>query len=328
MINIERLHNGTYMLQYNRNGAVRNFYCEDKVLVPLRRKPEQRGDYHKKVKDIYTKKDYYVKLMPKRGYNYQLTVPYMIHTNKEKVPYYDTQLGLKLLYFDRLLEKYDIIFPTYMYYDIETTSLEPSEGIITSVVFIDENNNIKTFINDDNEKEMLQKISDFLSYNDVMSLIGFNSKEFDDEYLAYRMRVNGIHYNPVKNCNIDIMKMCNKLFVKGSLASIAKQLGVIEKIELETNPIKLFYDGDFDTLLEYNIRDVEVTKAIAEKMNILPFCKALWEISWCDFRNLNSNSRLNDCYFNKRLWEDNLIVTKADLDFKGAYGGGFNYYEQ
>lgn len=322
MINIERMNNGKYCIRYNDNGKVRNFYTESKTMIPVRRKTN--GRYIKKVRDIYTKKDFYVKIMPNK--DYPLTIPYKIHTNKEKIPFYDTELGLKLIYFDKLLEK-DIIFPKHLYYDIETTSLEPNQGIITSIVFIDENDNIKTFINDDNEKKMLNDVKNYLASNNIMSLIGFNSKEFDDDYLAYRMRVNGVSYNPIMSSNIDVMKMCNKLFVKGSLASIAKQLGVIEKIELETNPIKLYYDGDFDILLEYNIRDVEVTKAITEKMNILPFCKALWELSWCDFRHLNSNSRLNDSYFNKRLWEDNLMISKADLEYKGNFGGGFNYYE-
>ena len=78
---------------------------------------------------------------------------------------------------------------------------------------------------------------------------------------------------------------------------------------------------------QYNIRDVEVTKAISEKLNILSFCEALWSISWCDFRHLNANSVLNDCYFNKRMWEDNVLVTKADLEYKGRFGGGFNYFK-
>ncbi|MBO7043897.1 ribonuclease H-like domain-containing protein [bacterium] len=326
MINIERdKYQGYKISYYDINNKYREKKVADMTLIPVKR-IKNDGKLIKKVKDIYTKDDYYIK----KVYNgkYRLTVPYMIHTNKEKIPYYDTPLGLKLLYFNDILKNNsnNLHFPKHMYYDIETTSLEPSEGIITSVVFIDENDKVKTFLNEGNEKEMLREIAYFLRKNNVMSLIGFNSKEFDDNYLAHRMRVNQIFfYNPINSCNIDIMKMCNKLFIRGSLASIAKQLGVIEKIELESNPIKLYYDGDYDTLIEYNIRDVEVTKAIAEEMNILPFCEALWKLSWCDFRHLNSNSRLNDCYFNKKLWEDDLIVTTADLDYRGAFGGGFNY---
>lgn len=325
MINVINNKNSIVLQWYDKSENFKERRVDKISLIPVRRVKEDEP-YLKKVKDVYTNKDYYVKL----NYDYKtpsLTIPFKINTNKENKPYYDYNLGTKLIFFKDIIDN-GITFPKYMYYDIETTSLDPKDGVITSVVFIDEYDNIKVFVNDDgDEKRMLEEIYYFLYDNDVMSLIGFNNKKFDDEYLRYRMNINQIPYNPIKSCNIDIMQMCNKLFVSGSLASIAKQLGVIEKIELETNPMKLFYDGDFDTLVEYNIRDVEVTKAISEKMNILPFVQALWELSWCDFRNLNANSRLNDCYFNKRMWEDNLMVSYADLKYKGEFGGGFNYFK-
>lgn len=325
MINIKSYNNEFIKFEWFKNNKLYTKNYPKMVIVPHSIK---RNKISKKMYDVYSNKNYYIELEP---YDYDtpnITIPFKINTNKEGVPYYDWQLASKLLYFNEIIDN-GISFPNYLYYDIETTSLDPKDGIITSIVFIDKNNNIKTFINEDgNEMNMLQNVTDFLLKNNIMSLIGFNSKKFDDEYLRYRMNINQIKYNPIMNCNIDIMQMCNKLFINGSLASIAKQLGVIEKIELENNPIKLFYNGDFDTLIEYNIRDVEVTKAIAEKMNILPFVQALWELSWCDFRNLNANSRLNDCYFNKRMWEDNKMLSYVDLKYKGKFGGGFNYFKE
>lgn len=324
MINVDLNKNSIILQWYDKNKDFKERRVDKISLIPVKRVKEDEP-YIKEVTDVYTNKKYYVK----KHYHYntpELTIPYKINTNKEGRPYYDYQLATKLVYFEKIINK-GITFPKHMYYDIETTSLDPKDGVITSVVFIDENDNVKVFVNDDgDEKRMLKKIANFLIDNNVMSLIGFNNKKFDDEYLRYRMSINQISYNPINSCNIDIMQMCNKLFVNGSLASIAKQLGVIEKIELESNPVKLFYDGDFDTLVEYNIRDVEVTKAISEKMNILPFVQALWELSWCDFRNLNANSRLNDCYFNKRMWEDNLMVSRVDLKYKGSFSGGANFF--
>lgn len=322
MINVIRHGENHLALYYNKDNEVQRIITKALVILPKTR--AKNNEYVKKVKDIYTKKEYFIEYTPIKHYNFELTIPYKINKTKEGFPTYDYMLATKLRYFNHIIDL-DIDFPKYLYYDIETTSLDPKDGILTSVVFIDAKNNVESFINDSSEKEMLLEISKYLKDNNIMSLIGFNNKSFDDEYLAYRMKVNGIRYNPIMNCNIDIMRMCNKLFISGSLASIAKQLGVIEKIELESNPIKLFYDGDLDTLLKYNIRDVQVTKAISEKMNILPFCKALWELSWCDFRNLNANSILVNSYINKRLWEDDLMVSKADLDYKGNFGGGFNY---
>lgn len=326
MININSKDNRYYLEYYNDNGNYKKKYIDKVSLIPVKRvKPTD--DYLKKVKDAYTGKYYYVK-KNYNNYTPSVTIPYKINTNKEGIPYYDYQLGMKLLHFGRIIKR-GIEFPRHVYYDIETTSLDPADGVLTNIVFIDADDDVKVFTNDDgNEKKMLEDVADYLRKNRIISLIGFNSKKFDDEYLRYRMNINQVEYNPIMSCNIDIMLMCNKLFVSGSLASIAKQLGVIEKIELESNPVRLFYDGDFDTLIEYNIRDVEVTKAISEKMNILPFVKALWELSWCDFRHLNANSKLNDCYFNKRMWEDNIMVSKADLKYKGNFGGGFNYFKR
>lgn len=326
MINLINKKNYMKLEWYDENGTYNTKLVDKIALVPFKRKNDT-DDYIKVVRDVYTNKKYYVN----KFYNYKtpnVTIPFKINTNKEGKPYYDYQLGTKLLNFDNIINN-GLSFPKYLYYDIETTSLDPKDGVLTNVVFIDKDDNIKVFSNDDgDEKRMLNEISEYLVSNNIMSLIGFNNKSFDDEYLRYRMNINQIEYNPIMSCNIDIMQMCNKLFVNGSLSSIAKQLGVIEKIELESNPVKLFYDGDFDTLIEYNIRDVEVTKAISEKMNILSFVQALWELSWCDFRNLNANSKLNDCYFNKRMWEDNLMISYADLKYKGEFGGGFNYFKE
>lgn len=312
---------------YDKNGKYQRKTYPKEVIIPLKRKPKNNDC--KVFKDVYTKKDYYIKSYPYNNTSdAKLTIPYKIHKNKKGFFYYDWSLGLKLLHFDEIINDFGVSFPNYRYYDIETTSLEPGEGIVTSVVFIDKDENTRVFLNDDgDERKLLMNIAKYLKKEKVLSLIGFNSKKFDDEYLSYRMRVNDVKYEPIMNSNIDIMLMANKLFISGSLASMAKQLGVIEKIELEDNPVKLFYDGDFDTLVEYNIRDVEVTKAISEKLNILDFCEALWKLSWCDFRHLNANSILNDCYFNKRMWEDGVLVSKANLEYLGAYSGGFNMWE-
>lgn len=325
MINISNYNYDSIKLEwYNKKGKYQKKIYPKEVIIPLKRKPE-KGDY-KIFKDAYTKQDYYIKTYPYDYNTPNLTIPLKIHKNKKGVFYYDWSLGAKLLHFQEIINE-GISFPKYMYYDIETTSLDPSEGVVTSVVFIDKDGNIKNFLNDDgDEREMLKSVTNFLKKEKVLSLIGFNSKKFDDEYLEYRMRVNQINFKPIMSCNIDIMTMANKLFISGSLASMAKQLGVIEKIELEDNPVKLFYDGNFETLVEYNIRDVEVTDAISEKLNILPFCEALWGLSWCDFRHLNANSILNDCYFNKRMWEDNVLVSKVKLDYLGNYEGGLNYF--
>lgn len=329
MINI--LNDGKYFkLEWYTKNGYNSKLCKKFTLVPVRR-VNKNYDVVKKVNNVSNNKEYSV-IRTENNISHNLTIPYKINTDKSGKYYYDYQLGTKLLEFGDIVSNdskfnNDLVFPKYLYYDIETTGLSAENGIISNIVFIDKDDNVKVFTNDDgDEKRMLLEVYEYLKANNVLSLIGFNSKAFDDEFLRYRMNVNQIPFNPVMSCNIDVMKMCNKLFINGSLSSIAKQLGVIEKIELESNPVKLFYDGDFDTLIEYNIRDVEVTKAICDKMSILPFVEALWRLSWCDFRNLNANSRLLDCYFNKKMWNDNVMVSNVDLKYKGSFSGGLNVF--
>ena len=62
---------------------------------------------------------------------------------------------------------------------------------MTNIVFIDADNDVKVFTNDDgNEKRMLEDVAHYLRKNRIISLIGLNSKKFDDEYLRYRMNIN------------------------------------------------------------------------------------------------------------------------------------------
>ena len=33
---------------------------------------------------------------------------------------------------------------------------------------------------------------------------------------------------------------------------------------------------------------------------------------------------MNICYFNKKMWNDNVMVSDVDLKYKGNFSGGFN----
>ena len=174
---------------------------------------------------------------------------------------------------------------------------------------------------------MLKEFVKYINDNHILSLIGFNSHDFDDRYLSYRLKHNDIYFNPIKSCNIDVMKGANKLFIFGSLASIGKQLGVDEqKLDLGSdNPISLYNNKEYDKLLYYNLQDVRATKDIMEKLNMLEFYKALWELSWTDFNDIPFNSKLINNLANKKLWENDLCVTQVYERFLGNFGGGFNY---
>lgn len=323
MINID-WNNGEYKLEwYDKNNEYNYKNVQNVYLYPTKKK-KKRKKHIKVVKDIYTKENYYV-YKGKGSYTPYLTIPYKININKNGDRMYDKKFALKLLHFNEIK---DVGLPRGIIYDIETTSLEPNEGIITSIAWIDTfDNSEHTVLNKGNEREMLKEFTDYIKNNNIISLIGFNSFDFDDRYLAYRLKHNDINFNPIKSCNIDVMKGANKLFIFGSLASIGKQLGVDEqKLDLGSeNPISLYKNKKYDELLYYNLQDVRATKDIMKTLNLMEFYKALWELSWTDFNEIPFNSKLINNLSNKKMWENNLFVTKVYERFLGNFGGGFNY---
>lgn len=323
MINIDFI-NGDYRFEwYDSNRKYHSKNVNNVYLYPTKKKKRRRPPV-KTVKDIYTNDKYYV-YKSKGSYTPFLTIPYKININKNGDRIYDKKYALKLLHFKDIK---DVDLPRAIIYDIETTSLEANEGIITSIAWIDTfDNSEHTVLNNGNERKALKEFIDYIKENHIMSLIGFNSNKFDDRYLSYRLKHNDIHFNPIKSCNVDVMKGANKLFIFGSLASIGKQLDIDEKkLDLGSdNPISLYKNKEYDKLLYYNLQDVRATKEIMEKLNILEFYKALWELSWTDFNEIPYNSRLINDLSNKKLWENDLMVSQVYERFLGNFGGGFNY---
>lgn len=292
-------------------------------LYPVRKKKRRKAPL-KVVNDIYSGEKYYVYKGTGKWTPY-LTIPYKININKFGSRIYDWRFATKLLHFNKIE---NVGMPRGVIYDIETTTLEPENGIVTSIAWIDTfDNSEHTVLNEGNERKMLNEFVQYLQDNKILSLIGFNSKKFDDYYLNYRLRHNDINYSVVKGSNIDIMKGANKLFVFGSLASIGKQLNVDEqKLDLGSdNPISLYKDKKFDKLLYYNLQDVRATKDIMEKLNIPNFYKAMWELTWTDFNDIPFNSVLINNLSNKKLWENDLFVSRVYERYLGNFGGGFNY---
>lgn len=323
MINID-WKNGEYKMEwYDIKGIYQSKNVGNNYLYPTKKKKRRRPPV-KTVKDIYSKENYYV-YKGKGSYTPYLTIPFKINFNKQGDKLYDKKFALKLLHFHKIK---DVGLPRAIIYDIETTSLEASDGFITSIAWIDTFDGTEhTVLNQGDERKMLKEFVKYINDNHILSLIGFNSHDFDDRYLAYRLKHNDIYFNPIKSCNVDVMKASNKLFIFGSLASIGKQLGVDEqKLDLGSdNPISLYNNEEYEKLLYYNLQDVRATKDIMEKLNILEFYKALWELSWTDFNDIPFNSKLINNLANKKLWENDLCVTQVYERYLGNFGGGFNY---
>lgn len=319
MINIYNKHDKMQLEWYDKDEGYKTTFIPKKY-YSVKDKLNKRRPLIKKVKNIYDGKTYYI-YESKNDAN--LTVPFKLMGRNGR--WYDWKQKIKLQKFQDIknLDK-----PKMIIYDIETTSLEPENGFITSIAWINTSDNSEhTVLNKGSEYKMLNNFIKYLKKEKITSLVGFNSHDFDDKYLSYRLFHNNIHYNVNKSCNIDVMKGANKLFIFGSLMSMGKQLNIDrEKLDLgNDNPIKLYSDGRYDELLYYNLQDVRATQDIFEKLNILDFYTALWELTWTDFNDLPFNSKINNCFANKMLWEKNLIIDRVMEEDLGKFGGGFNY---
>lgn len=272
----------------------------------------------KLVRDIYTKRRYRT-VTGRAIYKLpEMPIPYPVYD------WYDYGAAAKLLYFNDIKPT----TPRAVFFDIETTSLEPKDGVVTSICWKDSFTGLEFYAlnrgEEGNEKECLQAFVDYLNDHNILSLIGFNSNGFDIPYIEARCLVNGVRFRPKEYLLEDVMLIANKLFISGSLNVIAKQLKVETKLEVD-NPVKLWNEKRFDELLEYNTQDVVVTEAVYEKLDMKNFMEALFNLTWFDYSRVGANSNILNMFYNKRMWEDNLCVSKASTDYLGDFGGGYNF---
>ena len=307
------------MISLVNNGrtTIMLWYKDHKLQSKIVKKRYMEGEVNKDgtFTDIYTKNK--MKLKIKEGLSSELKypIPYPLYE------YYDYSLATKLLEFKDI----DPDMPRAVFFDIETTSLNPLDGVITSIAWLDNyTGEMFSSINKGDEKDAIKPFIDYILKNKILSLIGFNSSKFDIPYLEERCRLQRIRFPKERLINQDVMSIANKLFISGSLDSIAEQLGVERKLEVD-NPVTLWKEGKYDILLEYNIQDVQVTKQIYDKLDISNFMKALWNLTWFDFNKVHANSHIANTFFNKRMFEDKLMVSKADLIYKDDFGGGANF---
>lgn len=320
MINIYNKYDKMELEWYDKDNGYQTKLIPKKYYL-VKEKRNKRRPLIKKVTNIYTGQPAYIYESKNDA---KLTVPYKL-MSKSGYRWYDWRQKTKLQMFNDIK---NVDKPHMIIYDIETTSLDPSDGIVTSIAWIDcFDNSEHTVLNEGSEYKMLNQFIKYLKDNKITSLVGFNSHDFDDKFVNYRLQQNNIYYSIIKSCNIDVMKGANKLFIFGSLMNMGKQLNIDrEKLDLgNDNPIKLYEEGRYDELLYYNLQDVRATQDIFEKLNILDFYTALWELTWTDFNDLPFNSKINNCFANKMLWEKNLIIDRVMEQDLGKFGGGFNY---
>lgn len=278
-------------------------------------------------RDIYTGKEYTILSGKPRRFMPKMPVPYPIYD------YYDYKTAIKLQHFKDINPE----TPKAVIFDIETTSLDPKEGVITSIswMYNDSDGEFYSLNKDpqcretanEHERDCLEAFVKHIRKNKALSIIGFNSNFFDIPYLEHRCKMNDVPFDSRQYILQDVMQIANKLFIFGSLDNIAQQLGVERKLEVD-NPVTLWKTKQYDTLIDYNVQDVNVTNQVYEKLEMSNFMEALWNLTWFDYGKIGANSHIVNMFYNKRMWEDGHCVSTADLKYKGDFGGGYNFDTQ
>lgn len=116
--------------------------------------------------------------------------------------------------------------------------------------------------------KMLETLYSIMSSCDIA--VGFNSQSFDVPHIDMELFEAGFApYLPVKH--IDLMRAAKRRFRfdYNGLGSIARRLGLTEKLETNVSLWRRCMDGDpaaWDEMKRYNNQDVRVTDALRKRM--------------------------------------------------------------
>lgn len=162
-------------------------------------------------------------------------------------------------------------------FDIETTSLFSSSGIVVAIGIFDPSQNqeplIKFCRKPEEEKELLEWFKEVAkSYS---TLCGWNSKRFDLPFLAGRALLHGVDFSEVlKLQHLDLMEVSkqNFKFRLNSLSSICRLLGIEYDTSESGESISLAYlqsvvgKEEFQKKIEQKcIQDLKALAKVFEK---------------------------------------------------------------
>lgn len=157
------------------------------------------------------------------------------------------------------------------YLDIETTSLDPSDGDLTVV---------GVYLDDGNDQRVIQLVGDEISAQRLLQalekvtvLYTYNGERFDLPYIRAKLGPD-----LTQSCSHrDLMYDCWRRNLYGGLKEVERQLGIKRKlsgidgrlaVQLWFN-YKLYGDKRcLQTLLEYNREDVWNLKVLREKLKV------------------------------------------------------------
>lgn len=205
------------------------------------------------------------------------------------------------------------------------------------------------------EKQLLSKFVENFRAIDPDILLGYNSDFFDIPYLYYRIcNVLGnevaSYLSPINQVNckkgndywytdsqyvqiigvesLDYMRLHKKYSFRDEpswkLDSIGAKYVGLNKIEYDGNLDQLFAT-DINKFIEYNFRDVEIIKALDEKLQYVSLTKNLSHKGKHNYSEVYQNSVTQDGAISAYLLSENIIPPRKDPNPKSkkGYAGGF-----
>jgi uncharacterized protein YprB with RNaseH-like and TPR domain len=156
------------------------------------------------------------------------------------------------------------------YFDAETTGIDAfSPTARVTMIGVMGDNDETTLFYDDSEKALLERFWQFVRGHEG-TYCGFNCLSFDWVYLYKRSIVCGVKpFMAFRRWMLDLRNALDSdKFAKGTLQGICMLISNEHKLEGlgGEEVIKLFYDGDYERLKEYQKQDLILTKILYVRM--------------------------------------------------------------
>jgi len=268
--------------------------------------------------------------------------------------YFDIECEIGGALTEEYIEKAPMPITSIAYWD-----RTPNKWVI---LILDKQNQIQQFKSENKEiipvqteRQLLTKFIEHFRSIDPDILLGYNSDFFDIPYLYYRIcNVLGSevasYLSPINQVNckkgndywyidsqyvqiigvesLDYMRLHKKYSWKDEpswkLDAIGAKYVGLNKIEFDGNLDQLF-STDINKFIEYNFRDVEIIKALDEKLQYISLTKNLSHKGKHNYSEVYQNSVTQDGAISAYLLSQNIIPPRKDLNPKSkkGYAGGF-----
>lgn len=190
------------------------------------------------------------------------------------------------------------------------------------------------------EEEMLKAFVDFFRNEEADVVTGWNLLRFDLKYLLNRMAVLCMDANKLSPIGSAYIRREDDIVIKGvalidlydayrhytfgeeesyKLDFIARKVTGFGKVDSENN-IKWMW-RNLDKLVDYNVNDVFLVKAVNDKLRLLEFMDELRRLCFCQLEDTLSASRMSDCYILRLFHNKKVFPTKTHhqrVSYQGA----------